>query len=132
MTATDRLDNLLPEITGWRRDIHRHPELQYELPRTAAFVADKLREFGCDEVVEGIGRSGVVALVHGRTRGSERVVGLRADMDALPITEATGAEWASTTSSGACTPAVTTGTRRCCSARRARSPTRATSTAPSR
>jgi len=95
MHATDRLDNLLPEITDWRRELHRHPELEYDIPRTAGFVADKLRAFGCDEVVEGIGQSGVVALVSGRTRTSERVVGLRADMDALPITEATGAEWAS-------------------------------------
>jgi len=95
MHATDRLDNLLPEITDWRRELHRRPELEYDIPRTAGFVADKLRAFGCDEVVEGIGQSGVVALVSGRTRTSERVVGLRADMDALPITEATGAEWAS-------------------------------------
>jgi len=93
-----RLDNVLPDVTEWRRELHRHPELQYDLPRTSAFVAEKLRSFGCDEVVEGIGRSGVVALVHGRNRDSKRVVGLRADMDALPITEATGAEWASTDS----------------------------------
>jgi len=95
MHATDRLDNLLPEITDWRRELHRYPELEYDIPRTAGFVADKLRSFGCDAVVEGIGQSGVVALVSGRTRTSERVVGLRADMDALPITEATGAAWAS-------------------------------------
>ena len=98
MPANDALDNFLPEVVAWRRELHRHPELQYELPRTATFVAERLREFGCDEVVEGIGRSGVVALVHGRARGSKRVVGLRADMDALPITEATGADWASTAS----------------------------------
>ena len=96
MSAADRLDNVLPDVTEWRRELHRHPELQYELPRTAAFVAGKLREFGVDEVVEGIGRSGVVGLVHGRSRESGRVVGLRADMDALPIVEASGAEWAST------------------------------------
>ena len=95
MHVAERLDNLLPEITGWRRELHRYPELEYELPRTSGFVAEKLRAFGCDEVVEGIGRSGVVALVHGRRRDSGRVVGLRADMDALPIVEATGAEWSS-------------------------------------
>ena len=95
MPATDRLDNVLPEITAWRRELHRHPELQYELPRTAAFVAERLREFGVDEVIEGIGRSGVVALVHGRRRDSGRVIGLRADMDALPIVEASGAAWSS-------------------------------------
>ena len=96
MSAVDRLDNFLPDVTEWRRDLHRHPELQYELPRTAAFVAGKLREFGVDEVHEGIGRSGVVGLVFGRSRRSGHVVGLRADMDALPIIEASGAEWAST------------------------------------
>ena len=95
MSATDRLDNVLPDITAWRRELHRHPELQYELPRTAAFVAERLREFGVDEVVEGIGRSGVVGLVHGRRRDSGRVIGLRADMDALPIVEASGVAWAS-------------------------------------
>ena len=95
MSATDRLDNVLPAITAWRRELHRYPELQYELPRTAAFVAERLREFGMDEVVEGIGRSGVVGLVHGRRRDSGRVIGLRADMDALPIVEASGAAWSS-------------------------------------
>lgn len=95
MHAAERLDNLLPEITEWRRDLHRHPELEYDIPRTAAFVAGKLREFGCDEVVEGIGRTGVVAVVRGRRSDSGRTIGLRADMDALPITEASGAEWAS-------------------------------------
>lgn len=95
MHAADRLDNLLPEITDWRRELHRHPELGYDVPRTAAFVAEKLRSFGCDEVVEGVGQSGVVAVVEGRSQTSSRVVGLRADMDALPITEASGAEWAS-------------------------------------
>ena len=95
MNAVERLDNLLPEITAWRRELHRHPELQYEVHRTARFVAERLREFGCDEVIEGIGRTGVVGLIHGRSRESGRTVGLRADMDALPITEASGAEWAS-------------------------------------
>ena len=95
MTAADRLDNLLPDVTEWRRELHRHPELQYDIPYIAGFVAAKLREFGVDEVIEGVGRSGVVGLVHGRRRDSGRVVGLRADMDALPITEASGAEWAS-------------------------------------
>jgi hippurate hydrolase len=98
MKNTDRLDNLLPEITAWRREIHQNPELGYDVHRTAKFVADKLREFGLDEVVEGIGQTGVVGVIKGRAQGSGKVVGLRADMDALPIEEATGAEWASTTS----------------------------------
>jgi len=95
MRSLDSLDNLLPEITAWRHDIHENPELGYEVQRTAAFVAEKLRDFGLDEIVEGIGRTGVVGLIHGREKNSGKVVGLRADMDALPIIEATGAEWAS-------------------------------------
>lgn len=95
MKSTDRLDNLLPEITAWRQDLHRHPELGYEVHRTAAFVAEKLREFGADEVVEGIGRTGVVGVIKGRRDVSGKVMGLRADMDALPIIEATGAQWSS-------------------------------------
>ncbi|SET20522.1 M20 aminoacylase family protein [Oceanicella actignis] len=81
------------EIAAWRRELHMNPELGYDLPRTAAFVADKLRAFGCDEVVEGIGRSGVVGLIRGAAPGPS--MGLRADMDALPILEASGAPWAS-------------------------------------
>ena len=83
-----------PEIAEWRRHIHANPELMYDVHGTARFVADKLRAFGCDEVVEGIGRTGVVGVIRGR-HGDGRTVGLRADMDALPITEATGAAYAS-------------------------------------
>lgn len=96
MPIRNRFAELQPEITGWRQDFHRHPELMYDVHRTAAKVADLCRDFGCDEVVTGIGRTGVVALIHGRKTGSGRVVGLRADMDALPIHEATGAAHAST------------------------------------
>lgn len=97
MRSTDRLDNLLPEITEWRRDIHRHPELGYEVQRTAGFVAEKLRSFGLDEIVEGVGRTGVVGIIKGRSQGSGKVIGLRADMDALPIVEDSGAPWSSET-----------------------------------
>ncbi len=97
MPIVNRLADFTDEITVWRRDIHAHPELQYEVHRTAALVAGKLKEFGVDEVVTGIGRTGVVGIVKGRSIGSGRVVGLRADMDALPIVEATGAAHASTT-----------------------------------
>jgi amidohydrolase len=85
------------EVAAWRRDLHAHPELQFEVHRTAAFVADKLAGFGCDEVVTGIGKTGVVGIIHGRERTSGKVIGLRADMDALPIEEETGVEWASKT-----------------------------------
>ncbi|WP_284180599.1 M20/M25/M40 family metallo-hydrolase, partial [Agrobacterium fabrum] len=84
------------EIIAWRRDLHANPELGYELPRTSSFVAEKLRAFGCDEITEGVGRSGVVGVIHGRNYSCGRVVGLRADMDALPIHETTGLSYAST------------------------------------
>ncbi|MEO0503214.1 MAG: amidohydrolase, partial [Pseudomonadota bacterium] len=96
MPVRNRFAELHADITAWRRDLHAHPELQYDLPRTAGLVADKLRSFGCDAVVEGIGRTGVVALIKGRTNHSGKTIAFRADMDALPIFEATGAEHAST------------------------------------
>jgi amidohydrolase len=83
------------EFVEWRRDLHAHPELLYDVQRTASFVATKLNEFGCDEIATEIGRTGVVGLIHGRRRTSGKVIGLRADMDALPIEEATGVPWAS-------------------------------------
>ncbi len=95
MPIRNRFAELLPEITAWRQDFHSHPELLFDCHRTAGIVAEKLREFGCDEVVEGIGRTGVVGVIRGKTTGSGRVVGLRADMDALPIHEATGLDYAS-------------------------------------
>jgi hippurate hydrolase len=97
MPIKNRVSELHAEITAWRRDIHEHPETQYDTFRTSALVAAKLREFGCDEVVEGIGRTGVVGLIRGRTDSRNHVVGLRADMDALPILEATGLDYASKT-----------------------------------
>ncbi len=95
MPVKNRFAEMLPEITEWRRDFHMHPELLFDVHRTAAKVADLCRSFGCDEVVEGIGRTGVVAVIKGRETGSGRVIGLRADMDALPIKEQTGVAYAS-------------------------------------
>jgi hippurate hydrolase len=97
MPVKNRFAELLPEITEWRRDIHEHPEILFETHRTSALVADKLRAFGCDEVVEGIGRTGVVGIIKGKTNGSGKTIGLRADMDALPMTEETGLDYASKT-----------------------------------
>ncbi|NHF73719.1 M20 aminoacylase family protein [Paracoccus xiamenensis] len=96
MPVKNRFAELLPEIIAWRHDFHAHPELQYDVHRTAGRVAELLRSFGIDEVVEGIGQTGVVGVIRGRTDSAGRVIGLRADMDALPITEATGLEFAST------------------------------------
>ncbi|PRD38770.1 UNVERIFIED_CONTAM: hipO [Trichonephila clavipes] len=97
MPPKNRFAELLPEITAWRRDFHENPELLFEVHRTAGKVAELLRGFGCDEVVEGIGRTGVVGVIKGRTDSAGRVIGLRADMDALPIIEQTGVDYASKT-----------------------------------
>ncbi|RMC35254.1 M20 aminoacylase family protein [Paracoccus alkanivorans] len=97
MPVKNRFAELLPEITAWRRDFHEHPELLYDVHRTAGKVAELLREFGCDEVTEGIGQTGVVGVIKGKTDSKGRVIGLRADMDALPINEQTGVEYASKT-----------------------------------
>ena len=95
MPVKNRFAEMLPEIAAWRQDFHAHPELRFDLPRTAGRVAELLRSFGVDEVVEGIGQTGVVAVIKGRANGSGRVLGFRADMDALPIHEATGLPHAS-------------------------------------
>jgi len=92
----DRVLPHLDDITAWRHDLHRHPELSYDVHRTAAFVADQLRSFGVDKVVEGIGRTGVVGVINGKSTASGMCVGLRADMDALPILEDTQLDYAST------------------------------------
>ena len=97
MPIVNRIADLHGEITGWRRDIHAHPELLYDVHRTAGTVADKLKSFGCDEVVTGIGRTGVVGVIRGaKGAASGRVIGLRADMDALPIEEANDVPYKST------------------------------------
>ncbi|TDK43070.1 M20 aminoacylase family protein [Antarcticimicrobium luteum] len=97
MPVKNRFAELQDEITAWRRDLHEHPEILFETHRTSAVVAEKLKEFGCDEVVTGIGRTGVVGVIRGKADTSGKVIGLRADMDALPIHEATGLGYASKT-----------------------------------
>ena len=96
MPIVNRIADLHGEITAWRHDLHAHPELLYDVQRTAASVAEKLKAFGCDEVVPGLGRTGVVGVIHGRKGKSDKVIGLRADMDALPIEEATDLPYKST------------------------------------
>jgi len=97
MAVKNRFAELHDDITAWRRDLHENPEILFETHRTSATVAEKLRSFGCDEVVEGIGRTGVVGVIKGKETGSGKVIGLRADMDALPIHEQTGLDYASKT-----------------------------------
>src|ERR1700722_19187293 len=97
MPIVNRVADLHSEITAWRRDIHAHPQLLYDVHRTAASVAEKLKAFGCDEVVAGIGRTGVVGVIKGnRPGGTRKTIGLRADMDALPIQEASELPYKST------------------------------------
>jgi hippurate hydrolase len=95
MPIVNRVAALHDEIRTWRHDLHAHPELLFDVHRTAGVVAEKLKSFGCDDVVTGIGRTGVVGVIRGKKGGSPRTIGLRADMDALPIEEATGLSYMS-------------------------------------
>jgi amidohydrolase len=95
MPIINRLADLTDEITAWRRDIHENPEILYETVRTAGKVAELLESFGLDEIATGIGKTGVVGVIKGKNGGKGRTIGLRADMDALPIEEITGKPYAS-------------------------------------
>lgn len=93
MAVVNRIAAYQEEMKGWRRHLHQYPELGLDCYDTAAFVVERLKEFGVDEIHTGIAETGVVALIHGQEKGG--VTGLRADMDALPMEEETGAEYAS-------------------------------------
>ncbi|MGB3536529.1 MAG: M20 aminoacylase family protein [Mesorhizobium sp.] len=95
MPILNRAAEMQEEVAGWRRHLHQTPELNFDVFETAAFVTEKLKAFGCDEVVTGLGKTGVVGIIHGR-QGQGPTIGLRADMDALPINEITGKPYAST------------------------------------
>jgi len=95
MPLLNRASELQSEATEWRRHLHANPEILYDVENTAAFVEAKLRDFGVDEIVTGLGRTGVVGIIKG-AGGKGRTIGLRADMDALPLEEITGKPWAST------------------------------------
>jgi len=95
MPVLNRIADMAPQMTAWRRHLHQHPETRFDCHGTAAFIAERLREMGVDEVHEGIATSGIVAIIRGT--GDGPTIGLRADIDALPITEETGLPWASTT-----------------------------------
>lgn len=94
MPVLNRIADFAEDMKTWRRHLHQHPELQFDCHQTAAFVVEKLRSFGIDDIHEGIATSGVVALIHGSAKGP--VIGLRADMDALPMDETSGVDWQST------------------------------------
>lgn len=95
MPVLNRIAEFHDEITAWRRDFHTHPEILFDVERTAGKVAALLAEFGVDEIMTGLGRTGVVGIINGRSNGSGKTIGLRADMDALPVTEKTGKDYAS-------------------------------------
>ncbi len=97
MPVKNRLAEMHTEITVWRRHLHQNPELMYEVHETAAFVAARLKEFGVTDITTGVGKTGVVAVIEGKSNTSGRTIGLRADMDALPIPEASGVDYASKT-----------------------------------
>ncbi|EEE39222.1 amidohydrolase family protein [Rhodobacteraceae bacterium KLH11] len=94
MPVVNRIADFAADMARWRQHLHTIPELEFECYETAAFVATRLREFGVDELHEGIAKTGIVAIINGQGPGP--TIGLRADMDALPITEETGVEYAST------------------------------------
>ncbi|MCV6547727.1 MAG: M20 family metallopeptidase [Cohaesibacter sp.] len=97
MPILNRLADYQAEIAAIRQDFHQHPELQYDLPRTTAKVEEHLRSFGVTDITTGIGRSGIVAIIEGKTNTSGKTIGLRADMDALPLHETSGKSYSSTT-----------------------------------
>ncbi|MDV4143884.1 M20 aminoacylase family protein [Shimia sp. FJ5] len=96
MPIRNRIAEMQENITEWRRHLHQHPELLYDVHKTASFVVERLEGFGVDEITPGIGQTGVVAVIKGKSDTKGRVIGLRADMDALPIEEASGVDYAST------------------------------------
>ena len=93
MPVLNRIADFAPEMAAWRQHLHRNPELGFACHKTAAFVAERLRDFGVDEIHEGIATTGIVAIIKGQ--GAGPTIGLRADMDALPIGEETGHAYAS-------------------------------------
>ncbi|MEH6521828.1 M20 aminoacylase family protein [Sulfitobacter sp.] len=94
MPIINRIADIAPDMTTWRRHLHTIPELSFDCPKTAAFIKERLEEFGVDEIHDGIAQTGIVAIINGTGEG--RTIGLRADFDALPIEEETGVEYAST------------------------------------
>lgn len=95
MPILNRAAEMQDEVAGWRQHLHQTPELNFDVFKTAAFVTDKLKAFGCDDVVTGLGKTGVVGIIRGR-QGEGPTIGLRADMDALPLNEISGKPYAST------------------------------------
>lgn len=94
MAIINRIGDLGPQMTAWRQHLHSIPELSFDCPKTAAFIHERLKEIGVDEIHGGIAQTGIVAIIEGKGEGP--TIGLRADFDGLPITEETGVDYAST------------------------------------
>jgi len=94
MPVLNRIAAYAEEMKGWRRHMHANPELSFDCVKTAAYITERLQEIGVDEIHQGIAKTGIVAIINGQGAGD--TIGLRADMDALPIAEITGADYAST------------------------------------
>ncbi len=94
MPVLNRIADFADDMKTWRRHLHQYPELKFDCHQTAAFVVERLLEFGVDEIHQGIAKSGLVAIINGQ--GPGETIGLRADMDALPLHEVTGLLYAST------------------------------------
>ncbi len=123
MAVINRIAGFAGEMTAWRRHLHAHPEIGLDCHETAAFVVERLRAFGVDVIETGVAQSGVVAVIEGR--GAGPAIGLRADMDALPMADQSGTDHASTVPGPM--PAAMTGIPPCCLARQNISPRRAIS-----
>ena len=106
MPVINRIGDYHEEMKGWRRHIHSNPELMFDCHETAEFVVARLREFGIEQIETGVATSGVVAIIDGQ--GDGPTIGLRADMDALPMPEATGLDYGVQECREKCTPAVMT------------------------
>lgn len=96
MPIINRIADFAQDMKTWRRDLHQIPELDLDLPKTASYVAARLQDFGVDEIHQGFAGSGIVAIINGQASQGARTIGLRTDMDALPIAEETGVAYAST------------------------------------
>ena len=113
MPIVNRIADFHDEITQVRRDLHQQPELMFDVHKTAQRVVDELKSYGIQDITTGVGRSGVVAVIEGKSNTSGKTVGLRADMDALPLQE-TSASPTLRRSTASCMPVATTVIPPCC------------------
>ena len=94
MNIKQKIEQITPAMIEWRHSIHEKPEVAYQEKDTSDFISKKLNEFGI-EVHQGIGKTGIVGIIKGKNSNSKKTIGIRADMDALPMTEKTNLPYAS-------------------------------------